>query len=738
MLKTRLAKALGKGLIFATLFTVVSMGAVCGYADGANQSDSRKIVTSDFVDLKFTVNKKNYTSKTANKELKVAPFISNGRTLVPFRAIFEELGYSVDWDDATKTVTATYKGNVIKLTIGSNKAVVDGYEVPLDIAPTIVDSNTVVPLRFVAENSGSFVDWNPEDKTISISRVGKFDTGTVLFYDQKGKVPMVYIYDGQTVSSISLKGNEIKNAITYNGGLLITLFDKENDTNNLVTYRNGKFEVLINNFEIKEKVEFNGNLLLHGYDRRQKRDSVYRFDGRSIYLIADNFAMGQYVVLNDKLIINKYDDLRRYSLLVFDKSSWNPRLLQDKFIIKETMIEDNTLFISAVSSEGDTKPFACYNGTEFRILHEDLDIDLSRTVQFKDKDGTNNIVTVAAKSGKDYFLVLRNSTKNTTKYDIYDLFMPDSVFKDADVKATTVKVEDIVDYNDRMFIALNQTKSIITAKSFKTISVPSYTKKENLFTYSKDKPNDQPRCLVLSDVETIYKGVTFKGFLLEDDNLLVHLQNKDDKDYLLYIFDKDKTSMARDIVKIKNIKTVGQKTFIAVEDIDRITDKQRQALLIYDQNVSTYNMRIRNLVLGMETKVWDELGDSLAVNGNEADIKRSKVYLYSNEFKELLGNFQVEYWEKIDNFIFTSGLDTDSKVNSFHCINSRNSEQLKDYFDVDKVIKAKGDYYFVYGVEKAPKTPFSNKKILYIYNFRTKEFIDLVVDFQLTDMLYIN
>lgn len=171
----------------------------------------------------------------------------------------------------TKTVTAKYKGNEIKLTVGANKAVVNGYEVPLDVAPAIVNSRTVVPLRFVAENSGSFVDWNPEDKTISIKRIGKFNTGTILFYDQKGKNPMVYVYDGQTISSISLKGNEIKNAITYNGGLLITLFDVENDTNNLVTYRNGKLEVLISNFEIKGQVEFNGNLLLHGYDRRQRK-----------------------------------------------------------------------------------------------------------------------------------------------------------------------------------------------------------------------------------------------------------------------------------------------------------------------------------------------------------------------------------------------------------------------------------------------------------------------------------
>jgi len=44
------------------------------------QTDSRTVVTSDFIDLKFTINKKNYISKTVSKDLEVAPFISNGRT----------------------------------------------------------------------------------------------------------------------------------------------------------------------------------------------------------------------------------------------------------------------------------------------------------------------------------------------------------------------------------------------------------------------------------------------------------------------------------------------------------------------------------------------------------------------------------------------------------------------------------------------------------------------------------
>jgi len=69
-------------LTFLAFLTVISIGAFCSYAADTAQTDSRTVVTSDFIDLKFTINKKNYISKTVSKDLEVAPFISNGRTLV--------------------------------------------------------------------------------------------------------------------------------------------------------------------------------------------------------------------------------------------------------------------------------------------------------------------------------------------------------------------------------------------------------------------------------------------------------------------------------------------------------------------------------------------------------------------------------------------------------------------------------------------------------------------------------
>ncbi|MBP2002038.1 hypothetical protein J2Z69_003095 [Paenibacillus shirakamiensis] len=97
-----------------------------------------------------------------------APFTQSGTTLVPFRTIFEKLGLSVDWNAKTKVVTGKKSGLTIQLTIGSNRATVNGVIKKLTIAPTTVKGSTYVPLRFVGEASGAEVQWNGATSTINI------------------------------------------------------------------------------------------------------------------------------------------------------------------------------------------------------------------------------------------------------------------------------------------------------------------------------------------------------------------------------------------------------------------------------------------------------------------------------------------------------------------------------------------------------------------------------------------
>ena len=85
------------------------------------------------------------------------------------RAIFEALGASVDWNGAAQTVTATNGDTVVRLTIGSATATVNGVSVTIDQPGVVVNGRTLVPLRFVAESFGVSVNWNGATRTVTIT-----------------------------------------------------------------------------------------------------------------------------------------------------------------------------------------------------------------------------------------------------------------------------------------------------------------------------------------------------------------------------------------------------------------------------------------------------------------------------------------------------------------------------------------------------------------------------------------
>ncbi|KQX64878.1 copper amine oxidase N-terminal domain-containing protein [Paenibacillus sp. Root444D2] len=100
--------------------------------------------------------------------LEVNPFIKDGSTLVPFRAISESLKAEVTWNAEERSVTVTRGGITVKLFIDSTKATVDGKEVTLEVPAAIVEGNTVVPVRFISEALKATVKWEEETKSVVI------------------------------------------------------------------------------------------------------------------------------------------------------------------------------------------------------------------------------------------------------------------------------------------------------------------------------------------------------------------------------------------------------------------------------------------------------------------------------------------------------------------------------------------------------------------------------------------
>ena len=102
-------------------------------------------------------------------EFDVLPQIVEGRTMVPFRKIGEELGAKVDWDDSTKTVSLELNGQTVKLTIGKSMITVDGADKELDVPAMIIDGRTLVPVRAITEAFGCDVAWDDATKTVSLT-----------------------------------------------------------------------------------------------------------------------------------------------------------------------------------------------------------------------------------------------------------------------------------------------------------------------------------------------------------------------------------------------------------------------------------------------------------------------------------------------------------------------------------------------------------------------------------------
>ncbi len=97
-------------------------------------------------------------------------FIKDDRTLVPLRSIFEALGATVEWDEATEGITATRGVTTINLKIGDKKMYVGDNVVELDVPASLTDAGrTVVPVRAVSEAFGAKVEWIAETEQVLIT-----------------------------------------------------------------------------------------------------------------------------------------------------------------------------------------------------------------------------------------------------------------------------------------------------------------------------------------------------------------------------------------------------------------------------------------------------------------------------------------------------------------------------------------------------------------------------------------
>lgn len=98
------------------------------------------------------------------------PIIQNGRTLVPFRKIFEALNADVTWNNDTQQVKAKRNDTEISFIIGQKVLYINGKDsISMDVAPQIINGRSMVPLRVVSEALGVEVNWDNNQRIVTIN-----------------------------------------------------------------------------------------------------------------------------------------------------------------------------------------------------------------------------------------------------------------------------------------------------------------------------------------------------------------------------------------------------------------------------------------------------------------------------------------------------------------------------------------------------------------------------------------
>lgn len=150
------------------------------------------------------------------------PIMYDDRVLVPVRAIFEALGYEVEWNESRQQVTAKNSDNVLNMWVNDKELYHNDNLIGLDVSPMLIGDRVLVPVRVISQCAGYTVNWDDNTKTVAISKPsGVEDYSNYIGVWQ-------YFNPGATTPDVELIINEISNGIVYYDILFYRLAGYEN------------------------------------------------------------------------------------------------------------------------------------------------------------------------------------------------------------------------------------------------------------------------------------------------------------------------------------------------------------------------------------------------------------------------------------------------------------------------------------------------------------------------------
>ncbi|MCD7905830.1 MAG: hypothetical protein LUG24_09825 [Clostridiales bacterium] len=221
---------------FFMAFILVFSLSGCANAEENTSIDEISEVTADSysnseniaeLELVLQIDSSVMTVNGEETEIDSAPIITEGRTLVPIRAIIEAIGGSINWNSDTQTAELTYNSNTIGLTIDSSTAYFNETPSELDVAPKVVNERIMLPIRFIAENFEFDVEWDSENQYIIITKDSKNTAET-----------------DEIASADTVEAAESNSDSKETGNILIAYFSRADENYNVGVIEKGNTEII--------------------------------------------------------------------------------------------------------------------------------------------------------------------------------------------------------------------------------------------------------------------------------------------------------------------------------------------------------------------------------------------------------------------------------------------------------------------------------------------------------------
>jgi hypothetical protein len=120
-------------------------------------------------EAKFVIGDNLYTINGEEYVMDVVPYVKNNRTYVPLRYAAVALGVDEENIFYSNGVVTLLKGGrAVQVTIGSKALVVNGVTIQMDVAPELSEGRTMLPFRWIATALGASVSWDEETKTVTM------------------------------------------------------------------------------------------------------------------------------------------------------------------------------------------------------------------------------------------------------------------------------------------------------------------------------------------------------------------------------------------------------------------------------------------------------------------------------------------------------------------------------------------------------------------------------------------